>query len=468
MKIYPKIVIGYLISGVIGFLLIFLAVFPLIEYQAEQAMGNRLYDCATRISKDFTYRNFAELADYQTIQSELSDDATLDNSTIWIVTRNGSMVYDTSNTYAANTQLSQFDTTYFDGNVYKTGNFNGLVANKTVSAIVPVNLSYATIGYIIVHASHAQVVASCQDFEQSALIAALTLYSSCFVLIVLFTICIYVPLSRITTACKSYAAGDFSYDEIHVTSNDELGQLAGILEYMAHSLSDSNEYQQKFIANISHDFRSPLTSIKGYVEAMLDGTIPPELQEKYLHIVLKEAERLTKLTENLLTMNTWGANGKQLILSDFDITKVIRDTLASFEGICLDKRIQIDLILEQKVHMVWADMSKIQQVVYNLIDNAIKFSPSNSIIQISVKEKGEKIFVTVKDHGIGIPSDELRKIWERFYKTDVSRGKDKTGSGLGLSIVKEIIHSHNENIDVVSTEGAGTEFTFSLMKSHNS
>jgi signal transduction histidine kinase len=109
-------------------------------------------------------------------------------------------------------------------------------------------------------------------------------------------------------------------------------------------------------------------------------------------------------------------------------------------------------------------MSKIQQVLYNLIDNAIKFSHNNSKIKVSTEEKGDKLFVSVKDYGIGIPKDSIKKIWERFYKTDASRGKDKKGTGLGLSITKEIIQAHNENINVISTEGVGTEFIFSLTK----
>ena len=197
---------------------------------------------------------------------------------------------------------------------------------------------------------------------------------------------------------------------------------------------------------------------------MLDGTIPPEMQEKYLGIVISETERLTKLTNNLLTINNVTDEGMILDISDFDIIATIKKTIETFQGTCEKKKIKFKLIFSDKELMVSADMSKIQQVLYNLIDNAIKFSNSDSSIIISVTEKGDKALISVKDFGIGIPKDSIAKIWERFYKTDVSRGKDKTGTGLGLSIVKEIITSHNEYIDVVSTEGVGTEFTFALPK----
>ena len=144
-----------------------------------------------------------------------------------------------------------------------------------------------------------------------------------------------------------------------------------------------------------------------------------------------------------------------------------KDTAATFEVICGQKNITFDLTFSDTIQMVYAVLGKIQQVMYNLIDNAIKFSHNNSTIYIQASEKYEKIFISVKDTGIGIPKDSIKKIWDRFYKTDLSRGKDKKGTGLGLAIVKEIIQAHGENIDVISTEGVGTEFIFSLPKATN-
>jgi len=235
------------------------------------------------------------------------------------------------------------------------------------------------------------------------------------------------------------------------------------MNYMANELDTLEEDQRKFISNVSHDFRSPLTSIKGYIEAMLDGTIPVELQDKYLNIILFETERLTKLTQGILDLNQFGRHrGIMLDLADFDINRMIKTTILTFEGTCEKKGITFDLVLTGQELFVHADMSKIQQVLYNLIDNATKFSHQNSAIKIETSIKNEKVFISVKDSGIGIPADSIKKIWERFYKTDLSRGKDKKGTGLGLAIVKEIIQAHNEHINVISTEGVGTEFIFTL------
>ena len=195
---------------------------------------------------------------------------------------------------------------------------------------------------------------------------------------------------------------------------------------------------------------------------MSDGTIPPEMYPRYLSILLFETDRLTKLTNNLLTLNDMDPKSVRLNYTDFDINDIIRHTIETFEGTCLEKKISFKLTFSSKQLMVSADVDKIQQVLYNLIDNAIKFSHPESDILISSKVRTGRVFISVKDSGIGIPKESIQKIWERFYKTDTSRGRDKKGSGLGLSIVKEIINAHGEHIDVISTEGVGTEFVFSL------
>ena len=158
-----------------------------------------------------------------------------------------------------------------------------------------------------------------------------------------------------------------------------MGYLADTLNYMSGELSKSGEYQHKFVANVSHDFRSPLTSIKGFVEAIMDGTIPPEMQDRYLKIVVDETERLEKLTQSLLTLDKLDSKGRPLHMNDFDINRTIKNTVATFEGICRKKMITIELHLESETLMVHADMEQIQQVLYNLIDNAIKFSSDSSI-----------------------------------------------------------------------------------------
>jgi signal transduction histidine kinase len=269
-----------------------------------------------------------------------------------------------------------------------------------------------------------------------------------------------MPLRKITVATEQYANGNMHY-EFSIDSNDEMGYLAASLSYMASEIARAGDDQKKFVANVSHDFRSPLTSIRGYLEAMNDGTITPDMYSKYLEILLNETDRLIKLTNSLLTLNNLNMKGMFLARTEFDINQVIRNTAISFEGTCRKKRVAIELILTDGV-FVFADREKIEQVLYNLLDNAIKFSYRDSFIKIETTEKHSKIFISVTDSGIGIPKDEVKFVFDRFFKSDSSRGRDRRGTGLGLAIGQEIIKSHDENINVISTEGAGTEFIFSL------
>jgi len=284
------------------------------------------------------------------------------------------------------------------------------------------------------------------------------------IFIALFFWMVY-PVYHLKRVALAYAKGEYG-TEMKARLKDEYKEIGAAVQYLAQEVQNLEDYRKKFIANISHDFRSPLTSIKGYVEAMKDGTIPYEAQEKYLDVILFETERLTKLTTDLLELNAMD-NRRKLDITEFDINAVIKRTAASFEGACTKKRLMLELVFAEKETFVAADLARIQQVLYNLIDNAIKFSNSDASIIVSVETKSNKVFVSVKDFGIGIPKESIKRIWERFYKTDLSRGKDKRGTGLGLPITKEIITAHNENINVISTEGVGTEFIFSLQQAES-
>ena len=294
-------------------------------------------------------------------------------------------------------------------------------------------------------------------------------YHICFVvffLILLFTLfglyCLTVhPLRQLSLTIREYSRGHYSTKIKHLPLR-EYDSLSTAVHNLASSGKNAGDYQKDFVANVSHDFRSPLTNIRGYIGAILDGTIPPEIQEKYLKIILRETDRLTKLTEQLLEMNRYESNGIILNYSTFDINEVIRNAASSFEKHCTEKKISIHLIFNTPSLYVDADRDKISQVIQNLIDNAVKFSSPDSSIEIQTTVQKDKIFVTVSDHGIGIPEESLPHIWDRFYKTDVSRGKDKTGSGLGLAITKEIIDAHREYIHATSILGSGTDFSFSL------
>ena len=348
---------------------------------------------------------------------------------------------------------------------YVGGNIKELSSNAVVTVVSPIDIDFVLKGYVVLYMEMSEVdkaaVYSIDTLNICFLILGVVFLAA---LLFLYRISI-IPLRAVIKAAREYAQGKFDYKfTIGKNRHDEFKDLMDTIEYMAKELSLMEEYQRKFISNISHDFRSPLTSIKGFATAMIDGTIPPELYNKYLNTICFETDRLTKLTSGLIELGKFDSHQALLDIREFDLHSIIKQTVETFEGSCREKYISLNLIFEGDEAHVMADKGKIEQVLYNLIDNAIKFSRNNSDINITTRSKGNKVIVSVKDYGIGIPKESLKKIWERFYKTDSSRGKDKKGSGLGLSIVREIIQSHGEEIDVIRTENAGTEFVFTLSK----
>ncbi len=344
-----------------------------------------------------------------------------------------------------------------------TGDFYGMFEGTVISIGIPVYIGNELGGYLILHTSMSEL-----DRLQGDMLSVLYMPFVVIMLLVGLVLAylskmVLRPIARINEAAREYAKGNFEA-KTGVKSKDEIGQLADSLEYMAGELNKMEEYRKNFIANISHDFRSPLTSIKGYLEAMLDGTIPQEKYERYLRIVLNESARLTKLTSGLLELNEFDNHELVLNRQSFDIVDVIRSTRNTMEGLCENKHLDFRINCPAENTIVYADKMKIGQVVYNLVDNAIKFSPEGGRIQVTVSEKADKLLVSVKDEGPGIEKDKQNKVWVRFYKTDSSRGKDKKGTGLGLAITKEIIKAHGEHINLVSKEGEGSDFIFTLSR----
>lgn len=449
--------------GVIGFLIITTFTYHVTFDFIEKKEAASLYRESALISSSYAENYFSKSMTLEEIRTQLSTLSGYLSSDIWIVDTRGNIILNTAKPTLAESveAIPDFDVTDFGSKYYQVGTFYDQFSSETLSVFSPITVNYKVRGYVIIHKPTTSLVNYANGLTILSYETLALLFFAAFIVLVLFTYVVYIPIRKITRAADQYAQGNFE-TKIDIHSNDEIGYLAASLNYMANELATLEDDQKKFVSNVSHDFRSPLTSIKGYVEAMLDGTIPVEMQDKYLNIILFETERLNKLTKSLLELNRYGKHGVMLDITSFDVNQMIRTTALTFEGACNAKKISFNLILSGESLYINADFGKIQQVLYNLIDNAIKFSHNDSSIKIETTEKNEKVFVSVKDTGIGIPKDSLNKIWDRFYKTDLSRGKDKKGTGLGLAIVKEIINAHGENINVISTEGVGTEFIFTL------
>jgi len=461
--LYLKFILAYFIFGVFSFIIVSVFVPNMTKEHLVREKAEALYSEATLISNTYATGLYTSETDLETVKTQLDFLAVYLDSTIRIINPSGRLVLDTNVPLNVEevVMIENFDPTATAGSYYMVNDFFGSFGSEMLSVFAPITSSYMVKGYVVIHCDMNDIQASCNSMLNISYITMVILLLLSLIILIFFTEMVYIPLRKITYATEQYAAGNMHY-EFQVESDDEIGYLAVCLNYMASQIASAEDDQKKFVANVSHDFRSPLTSIRGYLEAMIDGTISPEQHEKYLGIVLNETERLTNLTNSLLTLNNLNTKGMMLNRTDFNINQIIRNTAASFEGTCRKKTIAIELVLTGDEMYVNADKDRIQQVLYNLIDNAIKFSHHDSVIRVETSLKKNKLFVSVKDTGIGIPKEDLKLIWDRFYKSDLSRGKDKKGTGLGLSIVKEIINCHNEHINVISTEGVGSEFIFSL------
>ncbi|MBP3468458.1 MAG: HAMP domain-containing protein [Lachnospiraceae bacterium] len=461
--LYLKFLIAYVIFAFFGFVVVTTFMQEMTMDQLTRQKAGELYRSATMIAENYGIDLYQNQTSLVSLKDQIDMIARMNNTTIWIVNPSGLIVLDSNAPINVESPavIEGFDPTTMSGSYYSIGNFYGCFEEEQLTVSAPITSGFTVHGYVILHYSMNLLQNSGNNFLNIDYLMLVILLLLSLIILIFFTEMVYLPLRKIITATEEYAGGNLHY-ELQVESEDEIGYLAASLSYMAAELARGEDNQKHIVANVSHDFRSPLTSIKGYLEAMQDGTIPVEMYPKYIDIVINESDRLIKLTNNLLTLNNLNTQGMLLEKTDFDINAVIRRTVSTFEGKCLDKKIGIELTLTGEELWVHADLTKIQQVIYNLLDNAIKFSHRNSLIKIETTEKHNKIFVSVKDSGIGIPKESINLVWDRFYKTDLSRGKDKKGTGLGLSITREIIRAHGENINVISTEGVGSEFIFSL------
>lgn len=268
------------------------------------------------------------------------------------------------------------------------------------------------------------------------------------------------PLKQMLSATKSFSQGDFAR-RVPVSSYDEIGQLAMAFNNMATSLASNESARRSFVASVSHELKTPMTTIGGFVDGILDGTIPPEKETQYLEVVSKEVKRLSRLVRSMLDTARIEAGEMEVNPVSFDVTELIRQSLFNFESKIDEKQVEIEG-LETDHIMVLADMDLIHQVVSNLIDNAVKFVEDHGVISFFYRQENGVTSIVIRNTGEGMEKEEAEKIFERFYKLDRSRSADRSGVGLGLHITRTILQYHGSSIHARSIKGKYTEFEFSL------
>ena len=354
-----------------------------------------------------------------------------------------------------------------DGHYSSTGDLDGLLRGLHFIVGSPVTASGKTIGVVFVTQPVIEgLTPYVAGIFRMFFFAVLFALAMAFILVYVVTYRLTKPLREMSAAAKQYARGDFSnriaIKKSVLFKSNEIDELVQAFNSMAQALATLEQSRRSFVANVSHELKTPMTTIGGFIDGILDGTIEKEKEMQYLRTVSDEVKRLSRLVTGMLNMSKIEAGELDIKPQRFDISEMIFRTLLAFERVIDGKHIEIRGLETMKSNPVNADKDMINQVVYNLIDNAVKFTPEGGYIEVASKSDSEKIIVKIRNSGKGIPSEETDKIFERFYKVDKSRSFDVKGAGMGLYIVKTIIELHSGQIIARSVPNEYTEFIFQL------
>ncbi len=318
-------------------------------------------------------------------------------------------------------------------------------------------------GIVIVTSSTDDMASFTDMVMRIFILSAIATLSISVLAIGIFSYNLVKPLKQMAQAAKQFGKGNFSV-RVNVTSDDEVGDLARSFNNMAESLSASENVRRSFVANVSHELKTPMTTIAGFIDGILDGTIPEQKQDYYLHIVSDEIKRLARLVRSMLDLSRLDSGEMKLNYQKFDLLSILVTIIITFEHEIENKHIEIKGLDTISPKFVYGDRDLIHQVIYNLIENAVKFTNENGYIEFNITENSEQTDFFVKNSGMGIKQSEISLVFDRFYKTDKSRSKDKKGLGLGLYLVRSIIRMHGGDITAKSEYGEYCEFDFYIPK----
>ncbi len=365
--------------------------------------------------------------------------------------------------------LALLDSASAEGPVFRSNLEIGCYGEKRMVAVSLAKSREGTIRYVVSSRSSAAVTNRLSEATRLNILVVIAVLLLAIPMVWIITQRQMKPIKQMTAAARRMAHGQMDVRvDVDETDTAELNELAVAFNNMAQALAQSERTRQEFVANISHELKTPMTTISGYMQGMLDGTIPPSEQPKYMEITAGEVKRLSRLVRSMLEVSRLQDKGiPEERKRSFDLCQTVGEVLLSFEQKINGKKLEVDTDLPDLGAKTHADPDAITQVVYNLIDNAVKFCPEGGTLGLKIKLTNTgKYLVTVSNTGPTIPADELPLVFDRFHKTDKSRSEDRDGWGLGLYIVKTIILSHGEDVYVTSRDGV-TEFSFTLPKAAN-
>ena len=405
------------------------------------------------------------------VESVLSAISTYsDQLTILVTDTNGQIILHINGSSVSRATDSEIPSEIFrdfsSGNhdIRQLHSIDGLFDKSHIINALPISIAPLgeTIGYLFVCAEGHTVTELGEVMIKTILISSLWVVVAALIAVYVITDKIIEPLKHMRRAARSFASGDFSV-RVPVKGKDEVAELATAFNNMATSLEAAEKMRNSFMASVSHDLRTPMTTIAGFIDGILDGAIPPDKHEYYLNIIAVEVRRLSRLVSQLLDISRIEAGDRKFNFERFDVCEMARQILISFEQKIDKKRLDVEFDCDNDNMFAYADRDAIYQIMYNLCDNAVKFSKEGGKLSISLNAADKhKINVCIYNEGQGIPPEDLPYVFERFYKGDKSRGLDKTGVGLGLYISKTIIDAHKETIFVESESGKYCRFVFTL------
>lgn len=390
------------------------------------------------------------------------------NARIWIADAHG-LIYEESGSeqdrwLGTRLDRSEVQLILQGKTITKIGRYGNRFDAAMLSVAVPLVLNGEVRGATLLHLPIFGIEQSLGKVYKLIWAAALIAVGLGSILIYLMSRKFAKPLYQMNSVALQLAKGKFD-QQVEIHGEDEIAQLGQSFNFMAAQLNKLELMRREFIANVSHELRSPLTSIKGFVQAMLDGTVPVETQGKYLSMVFEETTRMTRLVNDLLDIASIDGGRVQLEKSVFDLGELAAKVVRILQPQIVAKALKVEQEIKPDEFWVEADQHQIEQVLVNLVNNAIGFTPDQGSIALEVSAQGKRVIISVKDSGIGIPKEDLEYIWERFYKVDKARIRTRGGTGLGLAIVKRIIDAHGEEIWVHSKVNEGTQFSFTLSRS---
>ena len=439
------------------------------NYMEDQAMERLESDCSTLAKIASAYYSQEALTD-RSFLLNLALVSSLSEADAVICDAQGQLLACSDEPFGCEHQGLVLDSTYLQKVLSKDfvksrGKVDGLYDAPRYVVAAPIRSADGTaLGVVIASTPTTATKSVLSWLSDTFLLVSLFVVAAFTVAVIIYARNHSYPLREMAKAASAFGHGDFrSRVAVRKSSPEEVQELALAFNNMASSLEKSEYQRKEFVANVSHELKTPMTTIGGYIDGILDGTIPPEKQQHYMQIVSNETKRLSRLVRSMLDISRLQANGgiPEEQKTRFDITERVGQTLLTFEQKITDKNLSVHIHMPEHPVYTIANADHITQVLYNLLDNAVKFCPAGGMLELQLREGSSKLYVSVANSGETIPPEELSLLFDRFHKLDKSRSENRDGWGLGLYIVKTIVCAHGEDISVSSANGK-TEFTFTL------